>query len=338
MGTLIVNSLVYVDDLLDVSLTWEDAHKAHENSVIFSFKKKMTHKGRKCKSLVTNKKKKDPLPELFVGDEAIENATFIEYLGDIFNQKGDNSDMIKDRVKRGVAAIVSIDAILSDLQLGTFTVSVYLLLYHSLFLSAVLFNSQAWSNLSKKDIDDLQKCQLKMLKKILGVARSTSNAYTFLELGVLPISYEIHKRQISFLHHILNLPDNDPVKKMYENMKKLPGEKNWYNCVTRHLENYKISLSKDQIKNLSKDAFKRTVKKAVTQIALLNLQDECSKQKKTSSLVYTKLQAQDYLSQMYPWQSRLISQCRSKMLDIKMHQKFLCLMCFLFSVHLMVVL
>ena len=322
VGSLIVSSLVYVDDMLDVSLTWDDAHKAHDNSVIFSFKKKMSHKGKKCKSMVTNKKKKDLIPELFIGDEAIENASLIEYLGDIFNIKGDNTDMIKDRVRRGIAAIVSIEAIMADLQLGTFTVSVYLLLYRSLFLSTMLFNSQAWSNLSKRDMESLQRCQLKILKKILGCTRSTSNAYTFLELGVLPISYEIHKRQITFLHHIINLPDHDPVKEMYENMKRLPGEKNWYSCVAELLENYKIVLSEDQIKSLSKDAFKGIVKKAVTKVALHNLQEECSKQKKTSSLVYAKLETQQYLSKFYPWQSRIISQCRSKTLDIKTHQKF----------------
>ena len=143
--------------------------------------------------------------------------------------------MMKDRVKRGTAAMISIEAIMADLQLGHYTVSVYLLLYRSLFLSTMLFNSQAWSNLTKKDLDTLQTCQLKMLKKIFGGARSTSNSFTFLELGVLPISYEIHKRQLSFLHHILNLNDDDPVKRMYNNMKLLPGEKNWYNCVTKLL-------------------------------------------------------------------------------------------------------
>ena len=322
VGTLIISSLAFVDDMLDVSLTWDDAHKAHENSVTFSFRKKMSHKSKKCKTLVTNKKKKDLLPELFIGDEVIENASTIEYLGDIFNNKGDNSDLIKDRVKRGIAAIVSVEAIMADLQLGTYTTDVYLLLYRSLFLSTVLFNSQAWSNLTKKDFDDLQTCQLKMLKKIIGGARSTSNAYTFLELGVLPIAYEVHKRQICFLHHILNLQDDDPVKEMYQNMKQLPGEKNWYNNVAELLKTYEISMSEDMIKNHSKEAFKRIVKKAITQTALAKLQEDCSNQKKTCSLSYTKLKAQEYLTEMYPWQSKLISRCRSKTLDIKTHQKF----------------
>ena len=282
----------------------------------------MNHKPKKCKSLIANQKKRDPIPTLMIQDEALENALMIKYLGDIFNVKGDNSDMVQDRVKRGTAAMVSIEAILTDLQLGTHTVSVYMLLYQALFLSTMLFNSQAWSNVSKKDIESLQTCQLKMLKRITGGARCTSNAFTFLELGVLPISYEIHKRQLSFLHHILNLDEEDPVKRMFNNMKQLPGEKNWYNCVVGLLETYNITMSEEEIKTKSKDTFKTIVRTAIRKKALANLTQELSQQKKTHSLVYTQLKLQDYLTKLYPWESKLIFRCRSKTLDIKTHQTF----------------
>ena len=105
-------------------------------------------------------------------------------------------------------------------------------------------------------------------------------------------------------------------------MKLLPGEGNWYNCVAKLLTTYKITMSEEEIKNLSKEAFKGLVKRAVSEVALANLMEECGNQKKTSSLVYSKLKPQDYLSKLYPWQSRLISKCRSKTLDIKTHQSF----------------
>ena len=322
VGTAVIRSLAYVDDLLDFSLNPSDTQEAHGNSVVFSFKKKMYYKAKKCKSLLANGKKKDLIPDLVIGDELVEIASVIEYLGDIFNAKGDNSDLIQDRVKRGIAAMISIEAIMADLQLGPHTVSVHLLLYYSLFLSTMLFNSQAWSNLSKKDIENLQTCQLKILKKIVGATKSTSNAFTYLELGVLPISYEIHKRQISFLHHILTLEDGDPVKMMYYNMKKLPGEKNWYNGVKKLLETYKITMSEEEIKSKSKDVFKAVVKKAIVQTALADLTEECSKQKKTNTLTYTKLKPQNYLTKLYPWQSKMIFRCRSRTLNIKTHQTY----------------
>ena len=58
---------------------------------------------------------------------------------------------------------------------------------------------------------------------------ATPNAFTFLELGVLPIEYEINKRQLVFLYHILTLPKSDPVYKLHEKQKLLKYEKNWAN-------------------------------------------------------------------------------------------------------------
>ena len=49
---------------------------------------------------------------------------------------------------------------------------------------------------------------------------------------------------------------------------------------------------------------------------------ECNNQKKTSSLVYSQFKPQDYRSKLFPWQSKLISRCRSKTLAIKTHQPF----------------
>ena len=52
----------------------------------------IAHKGKKCKSLLTNKRAKDPLPELFIGDEAIEKASAIEYLGDILTEVSEETE------------------------------------------------------------------------------------------------------------------------------------------------------------------------------------------------------------------------------------------------------
>ena len=85
---------------------------------------------------------------------------------------------------------------------------------------------------------------------------------------------------------------------MYYNMKKLPGEKNWYNGVKKLLETYKITMSEEEIKSKSKDVFKAVVKKAIVETALADLTEECSKQKKTNTLTYTKLKPQNYLTKL----------------------------------------
>lgn len=75
---------------------------------------------------------------------------------------------MKDRLKRGLKVILKIEAIMAETQFGKHTIEVSLLLYRALYLSSLLFNSQAWRNLTKTDINQLQTQQLRLLKKLVG--------------------------------------------------------------------------------------------------------------------------------------------------------------------------
>ena len=173
--------------MLDVSENSYDAEMAHLQALVFSHRKKMTYNSPKCKGMVVNKKKGERLPIMFIEDAVIEIVAQIKYLGDIFQENGKNDALVKDRISRGVAAILRIEAILCEIQFGKHTFEVSLLLYRSLFLSCILFNSQAWRNLTEKNFAQLQKLQVRLLKKIVDTPSCTSNAFIFLELDVLPI-------------------------------------------------------------------------------------------------------------------------------------------------------
>ena len=77
--------------------------------------------------------------------------SLIEYLGDIVNSKGNNIDLVEDRVKRRevypISAMIQIkiEALIRETcLLGVHTINVHLLLHKSLFLPcryAVWFNS-----------------------------------------------------------------------------------------------------------------------------------------------------------------------------------------------------
>ena len=88
-------------------------------------------------------------------------------LGDVFNSKGNNDDLISDRVKRGTAVMVSTHGFMREMSLGIHTISVYLLLHSAIFLASILFNAQAWSNLTEKNMLVLSTMQMKFLKKTM---------------------------------------------------------------------------------------------------------------------------------------------------------------------------
>ena len=123
------------------------------------------------------------------------------------------------------------------------------------------------------------------MKKFVDAPSSVSSSFLFLELGVLLIQYEIHKRQITFLHHIVNLDSNDPVRLLYEQMKCLPGEANWLNDVHHSAEKYDIEIDEEKLRTISKDCFKKTVKSAIETFAFEQLRTECSLQTNKHSCI-----------------------------------------------------
>ena len=90
-----------------------------------------------------------------------------------------------------------------------------LLLYTSVFLPRLIFNCEAWSTLTKSEVESLQEVQLRYLRNMVEVANLTPVAGTFLELGILHIQFEIDMRKLNLLWKILQKENDDPVKQIY---------------------------------------------------------------------------------------------------------------------------
>ena len=124
------------------------------------------------------------------------------YLGDIFSSKGDNMAMIEKRMKRSVGSTIELISLCKEVQFGDSQINNMLLLYQSIFWPRLIYNCEAWSNISENDYKQLQNAQLAFLRRVMEVPRSTPVAATFLELGILPIRYETGKRQLLFLKRV----------------------------------------------------------------------------------------------------------------------------------------
>ena len=102
-----------------------------------------------------------------------------------------------------------------------------MLLYRSVFLPRQLYNCEVWSNLSKNDIKSLQASQLSYLRCVMEVPKSMPVVALYLELGILPVKYEIDIKQLLFLKRILDKDADDPVLLSYQEMLKFGSEANW---------------------------------------------------------------------------------------------------------------
>ena len=194
-----------------------------------------------------------------------------------------------------------------------------LLLHHSVVLQTMLNNCQSWTNLSLKDIKRLEVVQLRHLKRIVRAPSSTPNVFVFLEMGVLPLIYHIHMRQLGFLHHILHLTEDDPVKQMYDTQLLLPYEKNWSNKIHSLLLEYNLEFS--TIFTVSKASWKEMVRKVVSRKAFSRLESLSSSMAKVKLVKYQSFSCQKYLRE-FDWKSAsILFKLRGRVADCKANRK-----------------
>ena len=80
---------------------------------------------------------------------------------------------------------------------------VFSALFSSLFLSSLISNSEAWVNLTEKNLNDLEAVDEQLLRDILSAHPKTAKELLYLETGSLPVRYVIMSRRLNFLHYIL---------------------------------------------------------------------------------------------------------------------------------------
>ena len=131
IGTATVATLAFVDDIADISGCTEDAITAHINALEFALRKKLNFAADKCFIMIVNRKGTDVVPDLYINGEKVDCVEVIKYLGDIFNSKGNNEDLMNDRVCRATASMVSIQGFMREISLGVHSLSVYLLLSYT---------------------------------------------------------------------------------------------------------------------------------------------------------------------------------------------------------------
>ena len=177
---------------------------------------------KKCKILLMNTHTHSKeLYSLKLNNQNISVESEVAYLAEQFNSLGNNHALIKSRVKTGRSSFAEI-LVTCELFMSYESkplLSSLLLLYHSIVMNRIIVNCQTWTRLRKKDHHDLNVCIQAGIKRIIKSPTSTPNCAIYLELGLIPIEYEIKRRKLGFLHKILNSDKKDIIARIYNDQK-----------------------------------------------------------------------------------------------------------------------
>ena len=137
-------------------------------------------------------------------------------------------------------------------------------------------------------------------------------------------SDEILQEKLSFLHHILTLPPDDPVQIAYEEQKMYSGEPNWYNEICSLMKSYGLEMNEQKIQNMSKDKWKEETSSAIRKTVFESLVADCLSKSKTSKLPrYPCYSQQDYFVNLPPKKARMYFQLRAGVYDFKCNRKYM---------------
>ena len=218
-----------------------------------------------------------------------------KYLGDVISTDGRNIKNIKARVAKGKGIISRIITILEGIPFGKFYYEVAVILRDSLLVSSMLCNSEAWYNITNAELELLETIDLQFLRRILKAHKTTPKEMLFLELGCVPFRELIQKRRILFLHYILNESPESMMNKFLKTQLKTLKQKDWVTQVLKDLQELKIEMNLEELKNMRKSALKRLLKKVVADKVFKELTDKKESHSKVMDLKHDKSKMQNYL-------------------------------------------
>ena len=201
LGSVKIRSLEFVDDIADPNSDRNSALASNRIIEEIQHEKRISFSFEKCVLLKMNSKYKQG--NIMVNGENIKTVETARYLDDKFNSKGNNTKLCKDRVDRAKGSTFELIAVCREVKFGTCQIENMLILYQSVFLPRLSYNCESWSNMTPKD-DVLQSAQLLYLRNVMEVSRATPTVALFLELGILPIRFEIEKKQLFFFKRLLD--------------------------------------------------------------------------------------------------------------------------------------
>ena len=294
MGHAVIKPMEFVDDLADPNHNIQSAGVSNQIIEQIQHEKRLNFSTRKCQLLVIGQVEDNC--NLEVNNTTIKRVEHVKYLGDFINSQGDNFDLIKSRVDRSFGSVTELISMCKEAYFESKQTEIMLLLYRLVYLPRLIHNCESWSKLTKNDICELQKAQRCYLRSIMEAPGSTPVAATYLEMGVLPIEYEIDIRRLRFLWTILQKNNDDPARMVYTEMLKYPFEENWANDVMKLRRKYGVSMHDASAETTGMNEWKYLIKSSVKNCALRCLTKTCNENKKTHHLKFDKLNESPYLT------------------------------------------
>ena len=215
--------LQMVDDILGLQNCL--AQSKQLNTVVNTFMEleKLTLSKTKCHKLHIGQNI-SLCPDLIVHGEAVKNSKVEKYLGDMVSSSGSAKPNLARRLSRGWGRVSEILGLVKEAPLGYRRIAAGLLFRKPLLINTMLFNSEAWHDITSSQVEAFEKIDEALLRGlVIGHAKIPLPAL-YLETGQVPIRYILATRRILYLQTILQRGPDELIRGIYSAQKDDPSD------------------------------------------------------------------------------------------------------------------
>ena len=188
--------LLYADDTVILAESEKEMQIALNTLSCYCLKNKLKINISKTKVIVFSRGKIRKLPKLKLNNEVVDVAWEYSYLGILFNYNNTFNRAIHARCTAAAKALFSLLKKCRKLDLP---LDLQVDLFEKLVKPVLLYGSEVWAFAPLNECD---KLQLRFLKLILNVKRTTPNVMVLGELGCLPVSLDAQCRMLCFWYKL----------------------------------------------------------------------------------------------------------------------------------------
>ena len=262
MGTNIeIKTLTYVDDICGIG-SRENIKQVIENCRMMEENKKMTFNTDKSQYLIMTFGSKKGLRNIEekVMKGKIGQTNEYKYLGDIFDERGSNMTNIKKRGEKLQYMIQTMVQYSSMIIQGKDSVETGLLIMEAIIMPTILANSETWTNLTKGEIDELEKMQKKVLRKLLGMPKTAPYWGMLAETGSWPMENRIEYKKLMLYQHLLKAEDKRLAKIVLRKQMINHQGRCWYSEIVEIMDKHNIENISTEVERTKKSKWKKIIK------------------------------------------------------------------------------
>lgn len=316
-GKVQIGNLIFQDDIARVEDSKENLNAANRRFNCFRVQNRMEFHPTKSMWMSTKKTNEDVL----LSKTTINQTQEYKYLGEIITSDGKINETILQRKNSITGITAELNAITDQLRNSQIHIDAVLQYHNHIIIPRLLLNCETWINLTKQNSTELEKIQNSSLKRLLRLPQSTPSIGLRNELNIPSIENQILKKQLMYLHRVLNLPPNNITRKVLLEQQTMPGN-TWLSDIQIKIQKLGLGIGTiEKIGELSKIEWKKLTTEAIFSKEKTERSEWMQHSTKCKNLQLTEKIIPPYIHELNPEDSWILLKTRIGMINLKTNYK-----------------